>query len=192
MGNPIFKGSAVALVTPMHSDGSVNYEVLGELIEFQIANGTDAIVACGTTGEAATLSEKEHCEVLSFVAEKVNGRIPVIAGTGSNDTATAVMLSKSAHQYGADAILCVTPYYNKTSQTGLIKHFIMFRQEPAATLSQKHMPSFASTKILLLQKKQTAIFLPFLRQDPCAETILTFIQEMTIRQFHLCHWVVLV
>lgn len=123
MGNPIFKGSAVALVTPMHSDGSVNYEVLGELIEFQIANGTDAIVACGTTGEAATLSEKEHCEVLSFVAEKVNGRIPVIAGTGSNDTATAVMLSKSAHQYGADAILCVTPYYNKTSQTGLIKHF---------------------------------------------------------------------
>lgn len=123
MGNPIFKGSAVALVTPMHSDGSVNYEVLGELLEFQIANGTDAIVACGTTGEAATLSEKEHCEVLSFVAEKVNGRIPVIAGTGSNDTATAVMLSKSAHQYGADAILCVTPYYNKTSQTGLVRHF---------------------------------------------------------------------
>lgn len=120
---PIFKGSAVAMITPMHSDGSVNYEVLGELIEFQIKNGTDAIVACATTGEAATLTVKEHCSVLSFVAEKVNKRIPVIAGTGSNDTSTAIELSKSAEQSGADALLCVTPYYNKTSQTGLIKHF---------------------------------------------------------------------
>ncbi len=123
MGNPIFKGSAVALITPMNSDGSVNYKSLGELIEFQIANGTDALVACGTTGEAATLSEKEHCEVLSFVAEKTNGRVPVIAGTGSNDTSTALHLSKSAKQFGADALLCVTPYYNKTSQAGLVKHF---------------------------------------------------------------------
>ena len=107
----------------MNSDGSVNYDVLGQLLEFHVKNGTDAIIACGTTGEASTLSEKEHCEVLSFVAEKINGRIPVIAGTGSNDTSTAVMLSKSAQKTGADALLCVTPYYNKTSQTGLIKHF---------------------------------------------------------------------
>ncbi len=123
MSKPIFKGSGVALITPMHADGSVNYDVLGELVEFQIANGTDAIIACGTTGEAATLSVKEHCEVLSFVSEKVNGRIPVIAGTGSNDTSTAIELSKSAQVSGADALLCVTPYYNKTSQTGLIRHF---------------------------------------------------------------------
>lgn len=119
----IFTGSGVALITPMHHDGSVNYEELERLLEFQIANGTDAIIACGTTGEAATLTVKEHCEVLSFVCEKVAGRIPVIAGTGSNDTSTAIELSKSAELSGADALLSVTPYYNKTSQTGLIRHF---------------------------------------------------------------------
>jgi len=119
----IFTGAAVALVTPFKADGSVNYEALADLLEFHVANKTDAIIACGTTGEAATLSEKEHCEVLSFTAEKINGRIPVIAGTGSNDTAFAVMLSKAAQQYGVDALLTVTPYYNKTSQAGLVKHF---------------------------------------------------------------------
>ena len=123
MSDHIFTGSGVALITPIQSDGKVNYKVLEELLEFHIAKGTDAIIACGTTGEAATLSEKEHCEVLSFVSEKVNGRIPVIAGTGSNDTSTAVMLSKVAQKTGADACLCVTPYYNKTSQAGLVKHF---------------------------------------------------------------------
>jgi len=123
MSKHIFTGSGVALITPMHPDGSVNYKVLEQLLEFQIANGTDAIVACGTTGEAATLTVKEHCEVLSFVCEKVAGRIPVIAGTGSNDTNTAIELSKSAEASGADALLSVTPYYNKTSQTGLIRHF---------------------------------------------------------------------
>lgn len=123
MKKPIFKGSGVALITPMNSDGSVNYDVLGQLLEFQINNGTDAIIACGTTGEAATLTVKEHCEVLSFVCERVNGRIPVIAGTGSNDTNTAIELSKSAQISGADALLSVTPYYNKTSQNGLVMHF---------------------------------------------------------------------
>ncbi len=123
MNKHIFTGSGVALITPMHPDGSVNYDELARLLEFQIANGTDAIIACGTTGEAATLTVKEHCEVLSFVCEKVAGRIPVIAGTGSNDTNTAIELSKSAEASGADALLSVTPYYNKTSQTGLIRHF---------------------------------------------------------------------
>lgn len=123
MRKPIFTGAGVAMITPMHSDGSINFDVMEQIIEYQIENGTDAIIACGTTGEAATLSENEHCQVLSFVSEKVNGRIPVIAGTGSNDTSTAVSLSKKAQQYGADALLCVTPYYNKTSQAGLIKHF---------------------------------------------------------------------
>ena len=111
MANHIFTGSGVALITPMNSDGSVNYPVLADLLEFHVANKTDAIIACGTTGEAATLSEKEHCEVLAFVAEKIN------------DTSTAVMLSKEAQKYGIDALLTVTPYYNKTSQAGLIKHF---------------------------------------------------------------------
>lgn len=123
MRKPIFTGAGVAMITPMHSDGSINFDVMEQIIEYQIENGTDAIIACGTTGEAATLSEDEHCQVLSFVSEKVNGRIPVIAGTGSNDTSTAVSLSKKAQQYGADALLCVTPYYNKTSQAGLVKHF---------------------------------------------------------------------
>ena len=123
MAEHIFTGSGVALITPISSDGTVNYKVLEELLEFHIANGTDAIIACGTTGEAATLTEEEHCEVLTFVAEKVNGRIPVIAGTGSNDTKTAVMLSRQAQKVGYDAVLTVTPYYNKTSQAGLIKHF---------------------------------------------------------------------
>ena len=123
MAEHIFTGSGVALITPISSDGTVNYKVLEELLEFHIANGTDAIIACGTTGEAATLTEEEHCEVLTFVAEKVNGRIPVIAGTGSNDTKTAVMLSRQAESVVYDAVLTVTPYYNKTSQAGLVKHF---------------------------------------------------------------------
>ena len=123
MNKHIFTGAGVALITPMHSDGSVNYDELARLLEFQVENGTDAIIACGTTGEAATLTVKEHCEVLSFVCERINGRIPVIAGTGSNDTSTALELSKSAEASGADALLSVTPYYNKTSQNGLIRHF---------------------------------------------------------------------
>lgn len=141
MSNHIFTGSGVAIITPMKSDGSVNYEVLEQLLEFHIENGTDAIIACGTTGEAATLSEKEHCEVLSFVSEKINGRIPVIAGTGSNDTATAIMLSKSAQKTGADALLCVTPYYNKTSQAGLVKHFSMIADSVDLPVVLYNVPS---------------------------------------------------
>ena len=119
----IFEGAGVAIITPFLANGDVNYPKMEELVEEQIAGGTDAIIACGTTGEAATLSEKEHCQVLEFVSKKVDGRVPVIAGAGSNDTATALSISKAAKNYGADAILSVTPYYNKTSQTGLIRHF---------------------------------------------------------------------
>ena len=141
MANHIFTGSGVALITPMNSDGSVNYPVLADLLEFHVANKTDAIIACGTTGEAATLSEKEHCEVLAFVAEKINGRVPVIAGTGSNDTSTAVMLSKEAQKYGIDALLTVTPYYNKTSQAGLIKHFNVIADSVALPVILYNVPS---------------------------------------------------
>ena len=123
MKKTIFTGAAVALVTPFLEDGTVNYKKLEELIEYQIANSTDAIVACGTTGEASTLTDEEHKEVIKFTVEKVAGRIPVIAGTGSNDTAYSLELSQFAKEVGADAHLQVTPYYNKPTQKGLIKHF---------------------------------------------------------------------
>ncbi len=119
----IFKGAGVALVTPMNADGSVNYDKLAELIEFQIAGGTDCILTCGTTGEASTMSEEEHMDVVRFTIEKVNHRVPVIAGTGSNCTETAVKLSVQAEEAGADGVLLVTPYYNKATQGGLIQHF---------------------------------------------------------------------
>ena len=119
----IFKGAGVAIVTPMHEDLSINYEKLEELLEEQIAGGTDAIIICGTTGESATLTEEEHMEAIKFAIDKVHKRIPVIAGTGSNSTQTAVDMSRDAAEYGADGLLLVTPYYNKATQNGLIKHY---------------------------------------------------------------------
>ena len=119
----IFTGAAVALVTPFNADGSVNYEEFGKLIDFQIENGTDALVIAGTTGESSTLSEEEHIEVIRYAVERTAHRVPVIAGTGSNATATAVMLSQEAEKAGADALLLVTPYYNKTTQNGLYVHY---------------------------------------------------------------------
>lgn len=119
----LFKGAGVALITPFNEDLSVNYDKLGELIEEQIAGGTDAIISMGTTGEAATLSHEEHLEVIKYTCEKVAGRIPVIAGTGSNSTDTAIYLSVEAKKYGVDGLLLATPYYNKATQKGLIKHF---------------------------------------------------------------------
>lgn len=119
----VFKGAAVAIVTPMHDDGSVNFHKLGELIEFNISNGTDAIVVCGTTGEAKTLNDAEHKEVLKYAVKVVKNRVPVIAGTGSNDTSYSIQMSKYAQDVGCDALLLVTPYYNKTSQNGLYLHF---------------------------------------------------------------------
>ena len=119
----IFTGAAVAIVTPFNEDTTVNYEKLDKLIEYQIENGTDAIVICGTTGEASTLSHEEHIDVIKHCVKTVNKRIPVIAGTGSNSTDTAIYLSKEAEAAGADALLLVTPYYNKATQGGLYVHF---------------------------------------------------------------------
>lgn len=119
----IFKGAGVAIVTPMHENGRVNYEKLEELIEFQIANSTDAIIICGTTGESSTMTHGEHLKTIEFTINKVAKRVPVIAGTGSNCTETAIMMSKEAASYGADALLVVTPYYNKATQNGLIAHY---------------------------------------------------------------------
>ena len=119
----IFTGAGVAIVTPMNQDGSVNYEVFSNIIEDQIAGGTDCIIVCGTTGEASTLSHEEHLECIKFVVEKVNKRIPVVAGTGSNCTETAIYLSKEAEKYGVDGLLVVTPYYNKSNLKGLVHHY---------------------------------------------------------------------
>lgn len=119
----VFEGAGVAIVTPMKANGEVNFDKFGEIIDYQISNGTDSIIVCGTTGEASTLTHEEHLECIRFTVERVNKRIPVIAGTGSNCTETAVYLSKSARNYGADAVLLVSPYYNKATQKGLISHF---------------------------------------------------------------------
>lgn len=123
MKNTIFKGAATAIITPMHDDGSVDYEAFGRLIDFQIANGIDGIVAVGTTGESATLADDEHMEAVKFCIDRVAGRVPVIAGTGSNNTDHAIMFTKEAYKLGADAVLLVTPYYNKTTQKGLYESF---------------------------------------------------------------------
>lgn len=122
MKNTVFTGAATALITPM-KNGGVDYEKFAELVEFQINNKIDALVVCGTTGESSTLTDEEHRELIRFCVEKTAGRVPVIAGTGSNDTDYAIDLSKFACEVGADALLQVTPYYNKTTQRGLIKHF---------------------------------------------------------------------
>lgn len=123
MKNTIFTGSGVAIVTPMHSDGTVNYHKLGELLDWHVEQGTDAIIICGTTGESSTLTDAEHKECIRYTVERINHRIPVVAGTGSNDTAYAIHLSQEAESLGVDGLLLVTPYYNKTSQSGLVAHF---------------------------------------------------------------------
>lgn len=121
--NTIFTGAGVAIVTPMNADGSVNYEKYRELISWQIENGTDAIITCGTTGESSTLNHEEHIRVMQTAVEEAAGRVPVVSGTGSNDTAYCIELSNEAKALGADALLLVSPYYNKTSQRGLIAHY---------------------------------------------------------------------
>lgn len=123
MKKTIFTGSAVAIITPMNPDVSINYDKLGQLIDYQIENGTDAIVICGTTGESATMTDQEHVDCIEYAVKRTAGRVPVIAGAGSNHTSYAVWMSKEAKRVGADALLHVTPYYNKTSPLGLIRHF---------------------------------------------------------------------
>ena len=128
----IFKGAGVAIITPMKENLEVNYDKLDEILEEQIAGETDSIIICGTTGESATLTEQEHMDVIKFTIERVNHRIPVIAGTGSNSTATAVQLSKEAAAAGAEGLLLVTPYYNKATQAGLIAHYTAVAKEAKA------------------------------------------------------------
>ena len=148
MKKTIFTGAGVAIVTPMNDDGSINYNKLGELIDFNIDNGTDAIIICGTTGESATMTDQEHIDCIRYAVEKVNKRVPVVAGTGSNHTEYAVNLSKEAEEIGADALLVVTPYYNKTSQAGLIKHFTTIAEAVELPIILYNVPSRTGVNIL--------------------------------------------
>ena len=144
---PIFTGAATALITPMRGDGSVDYEAFGRLIDWQVAEGISALVIAGTTGEGSTLSDAEHLEVLRFAAERVNGRIPMVAGTGSNNTAHAIEKSKRASGLGYDALLVVTPYYNKATQGGLIKMYSTIADAVTKPLILYNVPSRTGVNI---------------------------------------------
>lgn len=141
MKQPIFTGAGVAIITPFTKEGKVNYPALKTILEYQIAHGTDAIVICGTTGESATLSHEEHTEAIHFTVETVAHRIPVIAGTGSNDTAYALHLSNEAEKIGVDGLLMVTPYYNKASQAGLFKHYTYLADRVSTPIIIYNVPS---------------------------------------------------
>lgn len=143
----IFTGAGVALITPMNEDGSVNYEKLRELLVFHVANKTDAIIICGTTGEASTLSDEEHLECIRFACEVINKRIPVIAGTGSNCTQSAIELSKEAEKSGVDGLLLVTPYYNKATQNGLKAHYKAIAKEVNVPIILYNVPSRTGTRL---------------------------------------------
>lgn len=144
----IFKGAGVAIVTPMYDNGEVNYDKLGELLEEQIANQTDAVIICGTTGESSTLTHEEHLDVIRYGVKKVAGRIPVIAGTGSNCTDTAIYLSAEAEKAGADALLLVTPYYNKATQNGLKKHYTAIAEAVSLPIILYNVPSRTGCNLL--------------------------------------------
>ncbi len=144
----VFTGSAVAIITPFYENGDVNFEELGRLIDFQIENGSDAIVICGTTGEASTLTHEEHLDCIRYAVEKTAGRVPVIAGTGSNCTRTAIYLSQEAEKYGADALLVVTPYYNKATQKGLKQHFAAVANSVSIPVILYNVPSRTGCNIL--------------------------------------------
>ena len=148
MKNTIFTGAGVAIITPMLQDGSVDFEGLKKLIDFQIDNGTDAIIICGTTGESSTLSDEEHRDCIRCAVEHTHNRIPVIAGTGSNDTKYAIWLSQQAQADGADALLLVTPYYNKTSQAGLIAHYTAIHDATDKPIVLYNVPSRTGLNLL--------------------------------------------
>lgn len=144
----IFTGSGVALITPFHEDGSVNYDKLNELVEYHCAHSTDSIIICGTTGEASTLTEEEHMICIKRTVEFAKGRIPVIAGTGSNCTRTAAQMSKEASEYGVDGLLVVTPYYNKATQQGLMAHYMAIANEAKAPIIMYNVASRTGCNIL--------------------------------------------
>ena len=156
MKKPVFTGAAVAIITPMRADGSVDYEELGRIIDDQIDNGTDAIVICGTTGESPTMTDEEHTACIRYAVKKTAGRVPVIAGTGSNDTKYAIWLSRQAQADGADALLLVTPYDNKTSQAGLIAHYTAIADAVDLPCILYNVPSRTGCNLTAASLKQLA------------------------------------
>ena len=156
MKKPVFTGAAVAIITPMRADGSVDFEELRRIIDNQIDNGTDAIVICGTTGESPTLTDEEHTACIRYAVKKTAGRVPVIAGTGSNDTKYAIWLSRQAQADGADALLLVTPYYNKTSQAGLIAHYTAIADAVDLPCILYNVPSRTGCNLTAASLKQLA------------------------------------
>ena len=168
----IFTGAGVAIVTPMKANGEINYDKLAELLDFQINNSTDAIVICGTTGESATMTEKEHVEAIRFTADYVKKRVPVVAGTGSNCTQTAVELSKEAQAAGVDACLVVTPYYNKASQKGLIEHYTTIAKSIDLPIIMYNVPSRTGCNIL----PETAVKL--------AKEVISVLSNVAPKQTH--------
>ena len=159
MSKPVFVGAAVAIVTPFYENGGINFGELKKLIEFQIAEGIDSIVICGSTGEAATMTEEEHVAAIKFAVETVAGRVPVIAGTGSNDTAFGVELTKKAYELGADAALLVTPYYNKCTQEGLFRHYAKIAEAvPELPIILYNVPSRTNVNISPELLKRLAVY----------------------------------
>lgn len=155
---PIFKGAGIAIITPFDENGSINFERLGQLIDYQIENETDAIIICGTTGESSTMSDDEHLETIDFAVDYTNKRVPVIAGTGSNDTKYAAWLSKEAEDIGVDGVLLVTPYYNKTTPKGLVQHFDYIASRLSIPIILYNIPSRTSMNIEVeTMKKLTKI-----------------------------------
>lgn len=144
----IFKGAGVAIVTPMHEDGKVDFKKLQEMVEFQIKGGVDAIIVCGTTGESSTLTHEEHLDVIQCCVEAVKGRVPVVAGTGSNCTETAIYLSREAEKIGVDGLLLVSPYYNKATQNGLYRHFKAVADSVKIPILLYNVPSRTGCNIL--------------------------------------------
>lgn len=147
MKKPVFTGAAVAIITPMHQDGSIHYDALRQIIEDQIARGTDAVVICGTTGECSTMTDQEQLATIKFAVDTVAHRVPVIAGAGSNDTAHGCALAAGAAASGADALLMVTPYYNKTSQAGLVAHFTAMAEAGGIPVILYNVPSRTGVNI---------------------------------------------
>ena len=198
----IFKGAGVAIVTPFTEDNQVNFDELGRIIDDQIANGTDAIIICGTTGESATLSHDEHDACIRFAVEHTAGRVPVIAGTGSNSTAEAVRLSVHAEQSGADALLLVTPYYNKATQGGLIAHYSEIARQVHIPMIMYNVPSRTGVNIepetavylaknvetLWASKKRAAIFPKWRSWRLWRTDVWIFILETMIRSSPFCLW----
>ncbi len=156
MKNTIFTGAGVAIITPFNPDGSIDFEGLGTNIDYQIENGTDAIIICGTTGESSTMTEEEHLECIRYAVERTNHRVPVIAGTGSNDTRVAIELSIEAEKAGADGLLLVTPYYNKTTQAGLVNHYTMIANSVNIPIILYNIPGRTGMAISIEALKELA------------------------------------